>query len=116
MRVFSLSPFLILADAAPAGGGAMTQFLILIPLFGLMWFLLIRPQRKRQQQVQEMLQKLKVGDRVITNGGAIGTITKVGEQRVRLSFSDRVEIEFVRSAIGGVITDEEKPEDAIAQK
>lgn len=115
--MFSLTNLITFAQAAPsAGGGAMTQFLILIPLFGLMWFLLIRPQKKRQQQMQEMLQKLKVGDKVITNGGAIGTITKVGEQRVKIAFSDRVEVEFVRSAIGGIVTDDEKPEDAVAQK
>ena len=58
-------------NSAPAGGG-LSSFLIFIPIFGLMYFLMIRPQQKKQKQVQEMLRQLKAGDKVMLNSGALG--------------------------------------------
>ena len=108
---------LLFADGGAAGGSPMIhQLLILIPLFGLMYFLIIRPQKNRQKQIQAMLNALKVGDKVMTNGGAIGVITKVSEQIVRVSFGERLEIDFVRSAIASVITDENSLKEAAENK
>ena len=107
---------LLVADGGAPTGGMASQFLILIPLFGLMYFLIIRPQKNRQKQIQEMLNALKVGDKVMTNGGAIGVITKVSEQIVRVSFGERLEIDFVRSAIANVITDENSLKEAAENK
>ena len=76
-------------------------------LFGLMYFLFIRPQKRRQMQIQEMLSKLKVGDRVMTSGGMLGTISKVSDKTVRIVLADKVEIEFVRSAVADIIKDPE---------
>ncbi|NMA42458.1 MAG: preprotein translocase subunit YajC [Oligosphaeraceae bacterium] len=98
---------------AQAGGGAATggsplgSLLLMAALFGLMYFLFIRPQKRRQMQIQEMLSKLKVGDRVMTSGGMLGTISKVSDKTVRIVLADKVEIEFVRSAVADIIKDPE---------
>lgn len=89
---------------APAGAGnPFGSLLIMIPLFGLMYFLFIRPQKKKQQQVMEMLKTLKAGDKVMTTSGALGIISKVSDKTVRILFADKVEIEFVRSAVAEII-------------
>jgi len=104
---FSLAQFVHLAQAGGAAGGQngspFGSLLIMVPLFGLMYFMLIRPQRKRQQEVQEMLKTLKAGDKVITNSGALGVISKVSEKTVHILLADKVEIEFIRSAVAEII-------------
>ena len=114
--------FLTFADAAapaaqqgaPAGGG-LGSLWIFLPILGIMYFLRIRPQQRKQKQVQEMLSQLKVGDRVMTNSGALGTIVKVSEKTVRIAFSSTVEVDFVRAAIAEIIP-EEKAEEGAAKK
>ncbi|NLZ64352.1 MAG: preprotein translocase subunit YajC [Lentisphaerae bacterium] len=77
-----------------------------------MYFLLYRPQQQRQKQLQEMLSKLKVGDRVMTSSGALGVISKVSERTVHITLADKVEIEFIRAAVAEVIKSEsENPAD-----
>jgi len=83
--------------AAAAGEGAaaastgdtvaalVTTFLPMIALFAVFWFILIRPQRKKDKQVKEMLNNLKAGDRVCTIGGIYGTITGIKDDTVTLS-------------------------------
>lgn len=61
------------------------QFLPLIGLFVVFWFILIRPQRKKDKQVKEMLNNLKAGDRICTIGGIYGTITGIKDDTVTLS-------------------------------
>ncbi len=106
---FSLLSFFHLAQASAAGNGQtgnpFGSLLIMIPLFGLMYFLFIRPQKKKQQQIQEMLKTLKAGDKVMTSSGALGVISKVTDRTVRILFADKVEIEFVRSAVAEIITE-----------
>ena len=110
-----LAQFFHLAQAGGASGGQAGNpfgtLLIMIPLFGLMYFMLIRPQKKRQQEVQEMLKTLKAGDKVMTTSGALGVISKVSEKTVRIILADKVEIEFVRSAVAEIIN-EQPAEDA----
>ena len=83
------------ADAAATGEAAATTgssiaalattFLPLILIFVVFWFMLIRPQRKKDKQVKEMLNNLKAGDRVCTIGGIYGTITGIKDDTVTLS-------------------------------
>lgn len=82
------------ADAAAAAEGAastpgalvmLVQFAPLVLLFVVFWFVLIRPQRKKDKQVKEMLNNLKAGDRVCTIGGIYGTITGIKDDTVTLS-------------------------------
>ena len=105
----SLFQFIHLAQAAgngqQPGGNPLGSLLIMIPLFGLMYFLFIRPQKKRQQQIQEMLKTLKAGDKVMTTSGAFGVITQVSDRTIRILFADKVEIEFVRAAVAEIINE-----------
>lgn len=75
--------------AAPAASG-FTQFLPLIIIFILFWFMLIRPQMKRAKEQKKMLSELAKGDEVITASGQVGKIIKIGEQFVSLEIADGV--------------------------
>lgn len=76
------------AEAAPAGNtvaALVTTFLPLVLIFVVFWFMLIRPQRKKDKAVKEMLNNLKAGDRVCTIGGIYGTIVNIKDDTVTLS-------------------------------
>ncbi len=89
--------------APPSGQGSIMQLLMPFALVGLIfYFLLIRPQQKRQRQHQDMLSQLKKGDKVITTSGMIGTVIGVKEKFVVLRIADNVKVEFLRTAISSV--------------
>jgi preprotein translocase subunit YajC len=75
----------------------------LILLFAVFWFLLIRPQQKRQKEHKAMVEALKKGDEVVTNGGVLGRITKVGESFVSVEVADGMEIRVQRAAIAALM-------------
>ena len=75
--------------AAPAGAG-FADFLPLIIIFILFWFMLIRPQMKRAKEQKKMLSEIQKGDEVITASGQVGKIAKIGEQYVSLEIADGV--------------------------
>ena len=88
----------------PAGQG-MTIMLIYIVSFGLIaWLLLIRPQRKMQQQHQQMLSALKRGDEVMTEGGIIGNIVHMTDDRVTLKSGENTRVVVSRTKIARIIT------------
>lgn len=91
----------------PGGGGAPGGgFSMLVPLllmFAVFYFLLIRPQQKKQRTHQDMLKSLKVGDRIITTGGLVGTIVDGGEHTIKLEIADKVRVEVGRTFITGRI-------------
>ncbi|KPK11114.1 MAG: preprotein translocase YidC [Acidithiobacillales bacterium SG8_45] len=92
--------------AAPAGGvgGEGGQFLIMmVILFGLMYFMIIRPQSKRAKEHRQMVEALAKGDEVVTNGGALGRVTAVGEQFVTVEIASGVEIKVQRAAIASIM-------------
>jgi preprotein translocase subunit YajC len=94
------------AQGAGGAGGAGGGFSMLVPLllmFAVFYFLLIRPQQKKQRRHQDMLKSLKVGDKVMTNGGIVGTIVEGGEQFVKLEIADRVRVDIGRTYIAGKI-------------
>jgi preprotein translocase subunit YajC len=95
-------------DAAAAAGGATAMVMQLAPLiliFVVFYFLLIRPQQKRAKEHRGMLNELKRGDRIVTAGGVIGTISKVkeGSQEIEVEVAPNVRVTVVRSTIGSVI-------------
>lgn len=94
------------AQDAAAGGaaGLAMQVLPLVLIFVVFYFLLIRPQQKRQKEHREMLTKLKRGDRVLTAGGIIATVTKVkdGVDEVEVEIAPNVKVNVLRTTIGDV--------------
>ena len=97
------------ADAASAADqstgilGLLFSFLPFILIFVVFWFMLIRPQRKKDKQVKEMLNNLKAGDRICTIGGIYGTITGIKDDTITLSVGkDNMNMVVARWAIRGV--------------
>jgi len=88
--------------AAPAGGGLLT-FLPLILMIAVMYFLFIRPQQKRVKEHAAMVEALKKGDEVVTNGGLGGSITKVNDAFLTLQISDNVEVNIQKQAIATLL-------------
>ena len=95
---FLISPAYAQAAGAPAGA-AFPQILILVVFVAIFYFMLIRPQQKRQKELQAMLAKLASGDEVVTSGGILGRITEVGDSFVTLEVADGVRIRVQRGQI-----------------
>lgn len=87
---------------APADAGLM-GFLPIILMFVLLYFLMIRPQMKRQKEHKSMVQALGKGDEVITAGGIVGKINKIGDVYVNLEVADGTEIIIQKNAIGTLL-------------
>jgi preprotein translocase subunit YajC len=87
-------------------GGALAQLLPFILIFGIFYFVLIRPQQTQKRKTQDMLANLKTGDRVVTSGGIYGTIVSFRDHIVQLQVASQVKIDVARTAITGVQTDE----------
>jgi preprotein translocase subunit YajC len=88
-------------DASPQGG--LMSFLPLIIIFIIFYFLLIRPQMKRAKEHRKLVAELAVGDEVVTNGGLLGRITKVGESFLTVELTDNVQIKLQRQAVASVV-------------
>src|SRR5918912_94907 len=86
---------------SPDGGSPWVQFVPFILVLGIFYFIILLPMRRKQQKVQQFLEGLKVGDRVITTGGIYGQVTRLGEQSVQLQIADKIRIEVARAAVGG---------------
>ena len=104
----------ILQAGTAAGDAAkpnpIMQFLPFILMFVILYFLIIRPQRKRQKEHQGLIDNLKINDEVTTNAGIVGKIVNIKKDKntvvLRVDDTTGTKIEFVRSAIAGVVTDE----------
>ncbi len=81
------------------GGGSWLQTLMLPAIFLFVWFFMLRPMRQQQKE-QETLQKgLSKGDRVVTNGGMIGTVHEVFEKEIVIELADKVRVRFTRDSV-----------------
>ncbi|MES1256667.1 MAG: preprotein translocase subunit YajC [Acidobacteriota bacterium] len=87
---------------APEGGSPWLQLVPFALVLGIFYFVILLPMKRKQQKVQEFLDSLKVGDRVITTGGIHGQVTRLGEQSVQIQIADKVRVEVARAAIGGL--------------
>jgi preprotein translocase subunit YajC len=92
--------FLIFFQGGGLGGFA--QLLPIILIIGVFYFLLIRPQQKRQRQLQETISNLKTGDRIVTTGGIIGVIITVRDTSFLIRSADKSILEIARSAVAGI--------------
>ncbi|HEY0334733.1 MAG TPA: preprotein translocase subunit YajC [Stenotrophomonas sp.] len=105
----NLLDFLIPAAQAQTAGGAqpggmgLSTLLFPIILIAVMYFLMIRPQMKRQKEHRAMLGKLSRGDEVITSGGIAGTVVEVGENFITVEVADNVRVRVQKAAVGNVL-------------
>jgi preprotein translocase subunit YajC len=92
------------AAAASSGGAsaAFVQFVPLIFIFVIFWFLLIRPQQKRMKQHRDMVAAVKKNDTAITSGGLIGKVSRVDENEVELEIASGVRVKVVKSMLSDV--------------
>ncbi len=89
----------------PAGAGAaLVQFLPIVAIGLVFYFLVIAPANKQRKKTQEMISSLKKGDRVITTGGIYGTVQGVEPDAVYLKIAENVKVKVARSAVSGVVT------------
>lgn len=90
------------------GLGALSGLLPMLLIIAVFYMLLIRPQQKRQKQLQETIAQLKAGDRIVTTGGVIGTITTVRDSSFLIRSADKSILEIARSAVAGIDEEEKK--------
>jgi len=99
-----VTPFELLLAVPRQGGNAGAIFLIqMLLIFGIFYFLLIRPQSKERQRHEQMLQKIKKGDEIVMNGGIIGKVVHVEEKRLTLKTAENTRVTVDRSRIAAVL-------------
>jgi preprotein translocase subunit YajC len=89
-------------------GGAIGPLLPMLLIFAVFYFLLIMPQKKKQRELQEKIANLKAGDRIVTTGGIIGTISAVRETSLLIRSADKSMLEVARSAVADLERDKEE--------
>ena len=92
----------IVAMAPNAGGGGDSMWSMLIffgAMFAIMYFLMIRPQKKKQQEHKQMIDSIKKGDKVITTTGIHGTVSEVNEDTFLVQIADNVKVRFEKAAV-----------------
>jgi len=84
-------------------GGLMSVLPLMIGMFAIMYFLIIRPQQKQRRERENLLRAIKKGDRVVTTGGLYGTVVGLSEHTVTLKVADQVKLDFERASIGRIV-------------
>ena len=93
----------VIAMAAPNDNSSpWAVFLPMVLMLAIVYFVLLLPMKRRQKKVQQFLEALKVGDRVVTSGGIYGTIVRIVDRSVKLQVADKVNIEISKAAITGL--------------
>jgi preprotein translocase subunit YajC len=97
-------PFVI-AQAAPAGaaGGGVSMLIFMVVIFGAMYFMMIRPQMKRQKEHRAMVSALAKGDEVVSNGGLAGRVDEVGESFLVIEIAPNVKVKLQKGAVSQVL-------------
>ena len=98
-----LFQFFAQAPAAPAAPNPIGSFVPIILIFIIMYFVLFRPQMRRQKEQQRLVSSLKTGDRVVTNAGIHGMISNVKDRTVIVKIAENVKIEMEKSAVATVL-------------
>lgn len=97
--------------AGGSAGGGIGAILPLLAIFVIFYFLLIRPQQKRMKEHQNMLSSVRRGDRVVTGGGIIGTVTKADDDTLTVEIAPDIKVEVRRSLIAEVLSKNEPAND-----
>ena len=105
--MFATNAYAMAGGAGQEGGGSgMEGIVMLVIMFAIFYFLLIRPQQKRAKQHKELIQSLKISDQVVTAGGIHGKVTAVQDTLVTLEIASNVRVKVNRSSIVGTKTDQ----------
>jgi preprotein translocase subunit YajC len=99
-----VNSFLLAADTG--AGSGLSLLVMFAALFGIWYFLVIRPQQEQRRKLQTMLANLKTGDRVVTSGGLYGTIVSFRNGVVQLQIANQVKVDVSRTAITGMAGEE----------
>jgi preprotein translocase subunit YajC len=104
MLMFVTPAFAQAADAPPAGAVALGQFLPIILIFVIFYFLLIRPQQKKMKEHRAMVEALRRGDQIVTSGGIVGKVSKVQEDgMVEVEIAEGVKVKVIKHTISQVL-------------
>ncbi|HTF99527.1 MAG TPA: preprotein translocase subunit YajC [Nitrospirota bacterium] len=98
------------SQGAPGGQGAaggISSLVMMAVIFGIFYFILIRPQQKKMKEHKKMVEELKKGDKIITAGGIYGTVVGVGTNSLKVEIADGVKVKIGRHTVGTVLTEEE---------
>jgi len=104
MSSFDISRFFAMGalGASDSGGSPWLQLIPFVLVLGIFYFIILLPMRKKQQKVQEFLEGLKVGDKVITTGGIHGLVTRISGDVIQIQIADKVRIDVSKAAVGGL--------------
>lgn len=91
------------AESSQNGGSTMSSILMLVAFFAIFYFLLIRPQMKRNKEQRKMIADLTKGDEVMINGGIIGKIVKIGDNYTEIDIANDVVIKVQKNSVSGVL-------------
>lgn len=96
----------------PAQGGGGGAIVMMVVMFAVMYFAMIRPQKRQRQEHEARIAALKTGDKIVTNGGIYGTITNVKNTTVILKIADNVRIELDKTCVASVVSKADEPAEA----
>ena len=97
--------FLILAQAAKPGNEMINVVVMLALMFGIMYFMMIRPQQRKEKERQRMVAELRAGQRVLFSGGLLGTIVEAKPFTFMIEISNGVRLEVARGAVSRILKD-----------
>ena len=102
----------MIAMAPPQGGsgsdGLFSTLIMFMLIIGIFYFMILRPQQKRQKERQKLLESVKKGDKIVTAGGMYGVIAGIDEKTVLIQVADNVKIKFERGSIGSIVKEGEQ--------
>ena len=93
--------------AQQGGGGGFSGLFMMLIIFGIFYFILIRPQQKKMKEHKKMVEELKKGDKIITQGGIYGMVENVGTLTLTVKIAEGTKVKIARSSVGTVLTEEE---------
>lgn len=91
--------YVLLQTAAPQGGANWSMIFMLVAVFAIMYFMMIRPQQKRQKEIQKMRDNLKVGDKIVTAGGIHGKIKEINDKDFLVEITENVRVRVDKASV-----------------
>lgn len=117
MSLFNFVPLMQASQGASAQGGLFVSFAPLLFMILIFYFLLIRPQQKKQKELKNMINQLKKGDKVLTSGGIFGLIERVKDDgTLVIKVADNIKMEFAKSAVSSLVKNSGQEQPAPSNK